>query len=72
MSEIILSILFVMIGLLSLLAAIGNWEWFFASHNASFFVRYLGRTGSRFFYGLLGIALIFMAGILFHNPFLPS
>lgn len=57
MSNLILSILFMLIGTLSVLAAIANWEWFFATDNAAFIVRYLKRTGARLLYGFVGLML---------------
>lgn len=53
--------IFALAGLVSLLAALLNWEWFFATRNARSIVRNTGRTRARFFYGILGIVLIGMA-----------
>jgi hypothetical protein len=50
--------LFVLAGVVSFLAAILNWNWFFTSHNASMIVRTLGRGKARLIYGILGIILI--------------
>ncbi len=57
-SEYIILILFILLGLFSVIAAIGNIEWYFQTDGARFFVRYLGRKGARIFYFLLGLALI--------------
>ena len=50
--------LFVIIGLLAILAAIFNWDWFFATQNTQFIVRNVGRKQARLFYAILGILLI--------------
>jgi small neutral amino acid transporter SnatA (MarC family) len=57
-SEYIILILFILLGLFSIIAAIGNMDWYFQTEGARFFVRYFGRTGARVFYVLLGLALI--------------
>lgn len=50
--------LFILLGLLSIIAALFNFEWYFRTSNARTFVNMLGRSGARIFYGLLGLALI--------------
>ena len=55
---------FAVTGLLSVLAAVFNWEWFFTAHNSQFIVRNLGRNKARIFYALLGIGMI-AAGVYF-------
>ena len=57
-SEYIILILFILLGLFSIIAAIGNMDWYFPTEGAHFFVRYVGRNGARVFYVLLGLALI--------------
>lgn len=51
-------ILFALAGVLSLLASIFNWNWFFTAQNAQMIVRNVGRGKARLFYGVLGIILI--------------
>ena len=53
-------------GAFSVAGAIADWDWFMESRKARFFVKVLGRTGARIFYGLLGLALIALglAGLL--------
>ncbi|MDR1557539.1 MAG: immunity 17 family protein [Tannerellaceae bacterium] len=63
-SEYLVLAIFVVAGLISLIAAIFNFDWYFQSRKASTFVNWFGRNGARVFYGLLGLALI-TAGILF-------
>jgi small neutral amino acid transporter SnatA (MarC family) len=51
------SIFCVLAGLFSFAGAVSNWEWFMTNSRAAVFVRLLGRTGARIFYGLLGVFL---------------
>ncbi|MCC8153756.1 MAG: immunity 17 family protein [Tannerellaceae bacterium] len=57
-SEYLFLLLFIMIGALAFSAAVFNFNWFFTTRQAKTFVNWLGRNGARFFYGLLGLALI--------------
>lgn len=57
----ILQTIFLIGGIVVFLAALLDWEWFFASRNAAPVVRYLGRTKSRLFYGTAGLFLIAVA-----------
>lgn len=54
--------IFVVAGIVSLLAAIFNWDWFFTARNTQNIVRWAGRKRARVLYALLGIVLIVMAG----------
>ena len=49
------SLLLILVGLFSIICAIGNWEFFMGARRAAFFVRIFGRTGARIFYVLLGL-----------------
>lgn len=60
----IIQSVFVLVGILSILASVFNWEWFFTAHNSQFVVRNLGRNKARIFYALLGIGMI-AAGVYF-------
>lgn len=60
----IIQSVFVLVGVLSILASVFNWEWFFTAHNSQFIVRNLGRNKARIFYALLGIGMI-AAGVYF-------
>jgi Immunity protein 17 len=58
------------VGLVAILAggfgitcATFDWDWFMLAPKARFWVRILGRTGTRWFYGLLGSAFV-VAGLL--------
>lgn len=55
--------LFVLLGLISLVASLFHLDWFFQTGSARGIIQWLGRPGARIFYGLLGIALI-LCGIL--------
>lgn len=57
--------IFVLAGIVSLLAALCNWEWFFSTRNARSVVRHAGRLRARLFYGTLGLILIGMAIFFF-------
>ena len=50
-------------GVFAICGAGFDWEWFMNHRKAQFFVRLLGRTGTRVFYGLLGTALVVL-GVL--------
>ncbi|MCH5327399.1 MAG: immunity 17 family protein [Coprobacter sp.] len=60
-STIIVVSLFFVLGLLSLAASLADWNWFFESKNVALFVRWLGRTGARILYALLGAFILGMA-----------
>ena len=57
-SEYFILILFIALGLFSVVAAIFDLEWYFQTSGAMTFVKWLGRTGARVFYALLGLGLI--------------
>lgn len=45
-------------GLLCILGASFEWDWFMNHHKVVFLERLLGRTGVRLFYIILGLALL--------------
>ncbi len=57
--------IFALAGLVSLLAALLDWNWFFTARNTQLIVRNVGRKRARLFYGLLGVVLIGMAVFFF-------
>ena len=57
-SQYIIQGIFAAAGIVSLLAALCNWEWFFTAHNTQFIVKNVGRRQARWFYGVLGVILI--------------
>lgn len=52
------------IGLLTLLGAIRDWDWFFNHPRARLFVNWFGREGARTFYGVLGIVIMVMSACI--------
>ena len=61
--------LFFLAGIVSLLAALFNWEWFFRTRNMQFLLLHLGEKGTRLFYAVTGTALIGMATYLLSHLF---
>lgn len=53
--------LFALAGIVSVLAAVLNWNWFFNTNNARQVVHRVGRPKARVIYGLLGVIFIGMA-----------
>lgn len=53
--------LFLLGGIISVLAAAFNWNWYFNTRNAQQIVRNVGRNRARLFYAVLGLILIGMA-----------
>ncbi|WP_273163224.1 immunity 17 family protein [Bacteroides fluxus] len=67
MSQYIVQGIFVLAGIISLSAALLNWDWFFTARNTQFVVRNVGRKQARWFYGILGVILIGMSVFFFMN-----
>ena len=59
--------LFALAGIVSILAAVLNWDWFFNTQNVQFIVKNVGRKRARLFYGILGLILVATA-IFFFFP----
>lgn len=60
---------FALMGLVSLLAAVLDWDWFFTARNAQVIVGKVGRRRARWGYGLAGLLLIAAAVFFFlHTP----
>ncbi len=57
--------LFALSGIVSLLAAVLDWDWFFTAQNTRFIVSRLGRRRARWCYGVLGVVLMGMAVVFF-------
>lgn len=57
--------IFVIVGLLAILASLFNWDWFFRSQNTQFIVQNVGRKQARLFYALLGVLMIATAVYFF-------
>ena len=56
-------VLFMALGCFSLVAALLNIEWYLQTSAAQNFVRWFGRSGSRWIYALLGLLLILCGAI---------
>lgn len=67
MSQYIIQGIFVVAGIIALLAAILDRDWFFTAQNTQFVVRNVGRRQARWFYGILGMLLIGMSVFFFLN-----
>ena len=61
---IIVLCLFLVSGILSLGAAMANWEWFFNSKNCRIFTSRLSRRQARWLYGLLGALILLMTAVI--------
>ena len=61
----VVQVIFLLAGIVSLLASLLDWDWFFTADNASFLVTRLGRRGARWAYGIIG-ALFIIAAIYFY------
>ena len=57
--------LFALAGIVSILAAVLNWDWFFNTQNVQFIVKNVGRNRARLFYGILGLKLVATAIFFF-------
>ena len=53
-------LLSIVIGFYTIAGAALNWEWFMKDPKADIFVRLFGRTGTRVFYMIVGVGLIFI------------
>lgn len=53
--------LFLLAGIVAILASLLNWNWFFNARNAQLIVRNVGRPRARLFYGVLGLIMVGMA-----------
>ena len=58
--------IFALVGILSLTAAILNWDWFFHAQSMPRFIRNAGRKRARLYYAAVGVLLIGMAALFFH------
>ncbi|KAA6326917.1 hypothetical protein EZS27_015997 [termite gut metagenome] len=59
--QYIVQIIFIVAGLIALLASVFNWNWFFNAQNTRFIVQNVGRGRARLLYGVLGVILIGIA-----------
>jgi hypothetical protein len=59
--------IFLLAGAISLLASLLNWDWFFTADNVQFLVKRIGRNGTRWAYGIIGIVFISAAVYFFYQ-----
>ncbi len=62
------SVLFFILGVLSIVASLFNFNWFFTSENVRFFIKLFGRNGTRIFYGVVGALIIYMSYYVYNMP----
>ena len=58
-----LGLIFVAIGVLSVMGGIFNWDWFFNTFKARMVVKTFGRNAARLFHCILGLALIVVGAL---------
>ena len=63
----IVQAIFLLAGIISLLASLLDWDWFFTTDNASFLVKWLGRNGARWAYGAIGATFIAAAVYFYYR-----
>lgn len=63
----IVQAIFLLAGIISLLASLLDWDWFFTTDNASFLVKRLGRNGARWAYGAIGATFIAAAVYFYYR-----
>ena len=51
-------------GAVAICGAAFDWNWFMSHRKAQFFIRLLGRPGTRIFYGILGVGLVVLGLLL--------
>ncbi|MBQ7265757.1 MAG: immunity 17 family protein [Firmicutes bacterium] len=56
--DFLLRIFGIIAGILCIVAAKEDWDWFFDSPKAKFFVDHFGREGARKFYYVLGVIIL--------------
>ena len=54
----IIQVMFLLAGLIALLASLFNWEWFFTTENTRYLVKKFKRKGARWIYGTIGVLFI--------------
>lgn len=54
----IIQVIFLITGIVALLASLLNWEWFFTTENTRYLVNRFKRKGARWIYGVIGVLFI--------------
>ena len=68
MLNLIATIIFSILGILSISASLFNFKWFFTSENGRMFVKLFGYLGARIFYGIVGCLILYMAYYVYNMP----
>jgi len=63
--DLLTIILMTAFGAFAILASIFNWNFFFEHRKARLLMKLFGRTGTRIFYGIIGLFLFFVAYIMY-------
>ena len=61
----IIQVIFLIAGIVALLASLFNWEWFFTTENTRYLVNRFKRKGARWIYGAIGVLFIVAAMFFF-------
>lgn len=67
-SNQIVGIITVLIGMFTFVASSLNLEFFFNNKRAEAFIKLFGRKGTRLFYIILGIFLMYVAYLIYMGP----
>ena len=59
------------VGLFAIISSLADWDYFFNSRKAQFFLNLFGRKGTRIFYSVFGAGL-FIVGFLLSIGIIPS
>ena len=68
-ATIFICVVFFVAGMLSILASVFNWHWFFESANARMLTGKMTRRMARVLYAALGIAIIYMGSVVAKSLF---
>ena len=68
-ATIFICVVFFVAGMLSILASVFNWHWFFESSNARMLTGKMTRRMARVLYAALGIAIIYMGSVVAKSLF---
>lgn len=68
-ASIFICAVFFVAGMLSILASLFNWHWFFESSNARMLTVKMSRRAARLLYAALGIAILYMGSVVARSLF---
>ena len=61
------AVMALLVGALCVISAYKDYDWFFDSSKASFFVKLMGRNGARVFYGVAGVIIMIVGFAMIMN-----